>query len=145
MSQQPEEQFEQDDSEQMDVSADNLLDTALLDYVEGLEEPARSDIAQRLETEEHFYAQMSKALNEMAMLIAAAAVLDDEAAFLKRRKLVLFEARTDVPEVQTLRMDYLNNRNEVDLGRLLTDPEKQKRFDVRLESFLQDYKQLHSL
>lgn len=134
-----------DDVQMLDVSADDLLDTALIDYVETIEDPQRTAVMQRLENEESFYMSMSKALNEMAMLIAAAAILDDEADFNKRRKLVLFEARTDVKEVQDLRLHYLNHRNEVDMERLLYEDDKKERFDRRLESFLNDYKQSHGL
>lgn len=136
---------EDDDVEMIDVSADDLLDNALIDYVETLEDADKTVVMQRLENEEAFYAAMSKALNEMAMLIAAAAVLDDEQDFNKRRKLVLFEARGDAPEVQALRLHYLNHRNEVDMERLLYEDDKKARFDKRLSTFLNDYKQSHGL
>lgn len=132
-----------EDEQLLDLSADDLLDNALIDYAESLEDAKRETLLSHLEKDETFYQAMSKALNEMAMLIAAAAVLDDSAEFNKRRKLVLFEARADSSDVRELRLHYLHHRNEVDMERLLRGDEEKARFDSRLQSFLQDYSQLH--
>lgn len=124
-----------------DMSDDSQLEKALLEYASSMDdEGARAAFLQRLKDDQAYYLDMGKALSEMAMLIAGAAVIDDDAEFSKMRRRILFESRSDKPELTSLRLYYLNNRHAVDMDSVIDDEESRKRFEARLIEFLGDYR-----
>jgi hypothetical protein len=122
---------------------DLQLEKALFEYGKDMNEADRIAYHQRLKDDQSYYLSMGKALSEMAMLIAGAAVIDDDAEFVKMRRRILFESRSDSKELTDLRLYYLNNRNAVDMDAVLDGEESKKRFESRLVDFLDDYKQQH--
>ena len=122
---------------------DIAFERVLIEYANSMEDADRTSFLQQLKDDRPYYVAMVKAISEMAMLIAGSAVIDDEAEFIKLRRRILFEARSDTGETTALRLYYLNNRDAVDMDAVLDGPESHKRFDVRLTSFLEDYTQQH--
>jgi hypothetical protein len=122
---------------------DLQLELALLEYAKSMEEPARTIFLQRLKDDQSYYLGMGKSLSEMAMLIAGAAVIDDDAEFVKMRRRILFESRGDDAELRSLRIYYLNNRHAVDMEQVLDGEEARQRFEARLTEFHEDYRQQH--
>lgn len=122
---------------------DLQLEKALVEYAKDMNETERVSYLQRLKDDQSYYLSMGKALSEMAMLIAGAAVIDDDAEFVKMRRRILFESRSDSKELTDLRLYYLNNRNAVDMDAVLDGDDSKKRFEARLVDFLVDYKQQH--
>lgn len=122
-----------------DVDEDRQLESALLEYADLLDDDVRDAFLGKLKAEPEFYASMSKALSEMAMLIAGAAVMDDDSEFLKLRKRIMFEARRDDSDMRSMRLYYLNNRHAVEMDQVLSNDAERARFEKRLEAFLADY------
>lgn len=133
-----EQDFQDDDL----LSEDRMLDTTLVEYADSMEAEARALFLERLDQDRDFYMLMGKTLSEMAMLIASAAVSDEEAQFLKISRKIMLESRKDTQPVRDMRLFYLNNRQAVDMGPLLDGEEEEQRFDARLLSFAEDYKQM---
>ncbi len=129
--------------EMLNLDEDRQLESALLEYADLLDEAERDSFIARLRDEPEFYAAMSKSLSEMAMLIAGAAVIDEESEFSKMRKRIMFEARQDTAEMRSMRLYYLNNRDAVEMDRVMEGEAERKRFDARLKSFLADYAESH--
>lgn len=122
---------------------DLQLELALLEYAKSMEDADRVTFLQRLKDDQAYYLSMGKALSEMAMLIAGAAVIDDDAEFVKMRRRILFESRPDDAELRSLRVYYLNNRHAVDMDAVLDGEESRTRFEARLTGFHDDYRQQH--
>lgn len=122
---------------------DSQLINALLEYGKSLDSDEEAEFRQRLKEDQAYFNAMGKALSEMAMLIAGAAVIEDDAEFVKTRRRILFESRTDSEELRDLRLYYLNNRHAVDMEPFLDGEESRARSENRLADFLNDYKQQH--
>ena len=122
---------------------DRQLENALIEYADSMDDDKREAFMNRVQNDKEFYFTIGKALSEMAMLIAGAAVIDEEAEFGKMRKRILFEARKDTPEVKTMRLYYLNNRHAVEMDAVLETESDKARFEERLRLFLEDYRQHH--
>lgn len=135
-----EQDFQDDDL----LGEDHQLENTLVEYADTMEDAARTEFLERLESDKDFYMLMGKTLSEMAMLIASAAVSDEEAQFVKIRRKILFESRQDQGAVREMRLFYLNNRQAVDMDPLIDGDDEQHRFDSRLQSFLEDYEQMHA-
>ena len=126
------------------VGEDEQLERSLLEYGKKVLRPAgRDDVADRLENDPDFFHAMGKALADMAWLIAAAAVVDDEIEFGRTRKRILGEARNEEQELIELRRYYLINRHQVDMTPVLSGPESQERLEKRLVTFLADFNERH--
>lgn len=133
-----------DDAQDMlDLDEDRQLESALLEYADLLDEAERDSFIAKLRGEPEFYASMSKALSEMAMLIAGAAVIDEDSEFSKMRRRIMFEARQDTGDMRSMRLYYLNNRDAVEMDRVMEGDSERQRFDARLKSFLADYLETH--
>lgn len=122
---------------------DPQLDSALIEYANTMSDTDRVAFMDQLQNDPSFYQTMGDALSEMAMLIAGAAVIDDEPEYNKMRRHIMNNARHDTPAIKTMRLFYLNNRHTVDMAAVINGEAEEKRFDSRLASFLQDYLQSH--
>lgn len=118
---------------------DHELDNTLVEYADTMEDVKRSAFLERLESDTDFYMLMGKTLSEIAMLIASAAVSDEDAQFLKISRKIMADVKNDTPEVREMRLFYLNNREAVDMEPLIDGDDEQQRFDSRLQLFLEDY------
>ena len=119
------------------------LEKALVEYANSMEQADRINFLQKLKDDQSYYLGMGKALSEMAMLIACAAVIEDDAEFLKRRRHIMYEAREDSNELVKMRLYYLNNRHAVDMDAVIDGDAAKVRFEQRLKEFLFDYQQQH--
>lgn len=138
-------QHDQDDQDyDPTVGDDEQLEKSLREYGSKVLRPAgRGDVADRLENDPDFFHAMGKALADMAWLIAAAAVVDDDIEFGRTRKRILGEARNEEADLIELRRYYLVNRHQVDMTPVLVGPEAEKRLEQRLSEFLADFSQRH--
>lgn len=134
-----------DQDQEFDPAAgeDLQLEKALVEYANSMEAEQRTEFLQKLKDDQSYYLSMGKSLSEMAMLIAGAAVIDDDAEFVKMRRRILFESRTDNAELTNLRLYYLNNRHAVDMDAVIDGDDSRERFEARLIEFLNDYQQQH--
>lgn len=134
-----------DPTQDFDAAEDDSfqLEKALVEYANSMAETARAAFLQQLKDDQAYFLSMGKSLSEMAMLIAGAAVIDDDAEFVRMRRRILFEARSDDTNIIALRLYYLNNRHAVDMDAVLDGEDSHKRFETRLAGFLEDYKQQH--
>ena len=126
-----------------DYNEDEELAKALKEYADSMDDLDRKNFLDKISEDKKFYFSMAKSLSEMAMLIAGAAVINDEDEFGKMRKRILFEARKDDSSVKTLRMYYLNNRDAVEMDAVLSGDDDRVRYESRLKSFLDDYRLNH--
>lgn len=134
---------EQDDDFEPAGGEDLQLEKALVEYANSMPEEQHEAFLQKLKDDPSYYGSMGKALAEMAMLIASAAVMDNNAEFAKTRRRILFESRQDDSEIIALRVYYLNNRHAVDMEAVIENDAAQERFEERLQLFSEDYKQQH--
>lgn len=133
------------DQENTETFEDDVqLEEALSEYADTLDDSARKAFIAKLHDDKDFHVNMGKALSEMAMLIAGAAVIDDESEYSRLRRKVLFESRQDDEGVFTMRIYYLNNRHAVEMEAILDGDDEKSRYEERMQSFLDDYKQQHS-
>lgn len=134
---------EQDQDFDPAAGEDLQLELVLVEYAKSMDEAGSSAFLKRLKDDPDYYLSMGQAVSEMAMLIAGAAVIDDDAEFTKMRRRILFKSRFDNAELRLLRVYYLNNRNAVDMEAVLDGEEARKRLEVRLAEFHDDYCQQH--
>lgn len=125
------------------VGEDQQLERSLREYGKIMRGADRADLAERMDSDPDFFHAMGKALSDMAMLIAAAAVVDDDVEFARTSKRILLEARQEEADLIELRRYYLVHRHKVDMGPVLNGPEAHARLEARLVEFLGVFNQRH--
>lgn len=111
---------------------------ALDEYVAGLDGKEAKVFSEKL-SDPVFHRSMAKTLSEMAILIAGAAVLPDDADYIKLRRKVMLESRGDSPEAHRMRTHYLTHRQSVEMAPFLRSEAENERFRQRMDAFYKDY------
>lgn len=123
------------------VDDDHEVLVVLDEYIANMDDDAACVFRARLALSPSLLASVTKALREMAMLIAAAHVLEDEDAFECVADGVFGDAIHDNPDVRRLRTHYLENAGMADFSAgSLSDTIVSQRIDSQLAT----YRLLHS-
>ena len=119
--------------------ADEDVLAALDDYAASLGETSGSKLRRRLASDPAFFAELAVAVGEMAKVVAAAAVLDDDASFDDCCRPLVERASDDAPPAQALRFHYLDATDEL-MAVLLAGRSERLRFMQRLARTRQAYR-----
>jgi hypothetical protein len=96
-----------------DTDADPELIAALEEYLDHFDSPRRAALYARLQRNPGFHDRMTDAISDMAMLVAAAHVIDDENEFETVAGRAFEECLLDPEEIRELRLYYLDNLDSV--------------------------------
>ena len=99
---------------QPSIDEDEQLLAALTEYIGAMDKGEAHDFRARLAVDRVLLETIAKAMSEMAMLIAAAHVIEDDDEFDSVAEGVFGDAYFDGPDVQRLRTYYLENADMVD-------------------------------
>ena len=118
------------------------LDTVIAEYAQALGERDGVDFLIEVYTNNTLRADICKAIEQMAIVIAAADVIEDDSEFLQIADRVIMESLYDPMYVQRLKCFYLSNGEKVDLSKSGGAVSLERRL-TRLGCVLEEYLILH--
>lgn len=130
---------ENDDDELFAIDEGN---DSLNEYADNLTDAEKEQFLARLKEDEAFAENMRDAIEEINNLFTLAAVGDDH-DFEEAREEILADIDNPEASIHTLRIFYLENREEIDMSALLSNSDDELIYEKRLQGLLESYSEKH--